>query len=208
MSPDVLRAEQEEIFRRAWHYAGPAAWVGRAGRALPVSRRGRSARRRARPRRDAPRFGNVCRHRGSVIVSERGKRETLQCPYHAWTYDLDGRLRSAPRSEREESFEPGELGLVPASVSEWGPFVFVNADPGAAPLADALGDVPAVRSGLGQTGPIEKFAELGNCLPVRVQMWTVSCFGSARRTASRRTGRSPSRTTSSARTCPTPTPPS
>jgi choline monooxygenase len=87
-------------------------------------------------------FVNVCRHRGSVIVSEQGKRETLQCPYHAWTYDLDGRLRTAPRSEREGSFEAEELGLVRAGVSEWGPFVFVNADPDAAPLAHALGEVP------------------------------------------------------------------
>jgi phenylpropionate dioxygenase-like ring-hydroxylating dioxygenase large terminal subunit len=142
VSPEVLRAEQEEIFRRAWHYAGPAEWVAEPGERFPchagdvplVVVRDRDATLRA--------FVNVCRHRGSVVVSERGRRETLQCPYHAWTYDLDGQLRTAPRSEREGSFDAAELGLVPAGVSEWGPFVFVNADPDAAPLAHALGDVP------------------------------------------------------------------
>ena len=43
-------------------------------------------------------FVNVCLHRGSEIASGAGRRETLQCPYHAWTYSLDGRLRSAPRA--------------------------------------------------------------------------------------------------------------
>jgi phenylpropionate dioxygenase-like ring-hydroxylating dioxygenase large terminal subunit len=141
-SADVLRLEQEEIFRRAWHYAGPAEWVAEPGDRFPcqagdaplVVVRGRDGVLRA--------FLNVCRHRGSVIVSERGRRETLQCPYHAWTYDLDGRLRSAPRSEREPSFASDVLGLVGACVAEWGPFVFVNADPEASPLADALGPVP------------------------------------------------------------------
>jgi choline monooxygenase len=142
VSPDVLRAEQERIFRCAWHYAGPAAWAAEAGERFPclagdvplVVVRDREGTLRA--------FLNVCRHRGSVIVSERGRRETLQCPYHAWTYDLDGSLRSAPRSEREEAFEPAELGLVPASVEAWGPFLFVNVSAQAPPLAAALGDVP------------------------------------------------------------------
>jgi phenylpropionate dioxygenase-like ring-hydroxylating dioxygenase large terminal subunit len=123
LPPDVLRTEQEQIFRDAWHYAGPAEWVGEPGARFPcragdvpiVVVRDRDRTLRA--------FVNVCRHRGSVIVSERGKRETLQCPYHAWTYDLDGRLRSAPRSEREGSFDADGLGLVPAGVAEWGPFV-------------------------------------------------------------------------------------
>jgi carnitine monooxygenase subunit len=154
VSPEVLRAEQEEIFRRAWHYAGPAEWAAEPGERFPchagdvplVVVRGRDATLRA--------FVNVCRHRGSVVVSERGRRETLQCPYHAWTYDLDGRLRTAPRSEREGSFEAAELGLVPAAVSEWGPLAFVNADPDAEPLAHALGDVPELlaRAGTDMAG--------------------------------------------------------
>ena len=53
-------------------------------------------------------FLNVCRHRGAVLADGCGTRSTIQCPYHAWTYDLDGALRNAPRSEREPAFEPGE----------------------------------------------------------------------------------------------------
>ena len=55
-------------------------------------------------------------------------RETIQCPYHAWTYGLDGSLRSAPRSDREPGFDKTSLGLVPVAVDTWGPFVFVNPD--------------------------------------------------------------------------------
>jgi choline monooxygenase len=144
VSPEILRREQELIFRGAWHYAGPLEWVAepgerfpcRAGAAPAVVVRGRDGVLRA--------FANVCRHRGSVIVKERGRRETLQCPYHAWTYDLDGSLRSAPRAEREQRFEPDELGLRPVLVDTWGPFVFVNADLKATPLAHALGPIPSL----------------------------------------------------------------
>jgi choline monooxygenase len=88
-------------------------------------------------------FVNVCRHRGHVVASGSGTRETLQCPYHAWTYALDGRLRTAPRSDREPGFDTDELGLRQVQVDTFGPLVFVNPDPDAAPLAEALGDVPA-----------------------------------------------------------------
>jgi choline monooxygenase len=87
-------------------------------------------------------FVNVCRHRGHVLCEANARRETIQCPYHAWTYGLDGALRSAPRAEREEAFDSAALSLVPVSVDAWGPFVFVNPDPSAAPLADSLGDLP------------------------------------------------------------------
>ena len=50
-------------------------------------------------------FINVCRHRGAVLTDGCGRRATLQCHYHAWTYDLDGSLRAAPRSEREPDFD-------------------------------------------------------------------------------------------------------
>ena len=66
-----------------------------------------------------------------------GTRATIQCPYHAWTYDLDGVAARAPRSEREPAFEPGRaVARCPASVGMWGPFLFVNPDPAAEPLEE------------------------------------------------------------------------
>lgn len=88
-------------------------------------------------------FLNVCRHRGTILVEEPQARGTIQCPYHAWTYGLDGALRAAPRSAGEPGFDPAELGLVAAQADTWGAFVFVNLDATAPSLADALGDLPA-----------------------------------------------------------------
>ena len=89
-------------------------------------------------------FVNVCRHRGAVLMDGCGKRNTLQCHYHAWTYDLDGSLRAAPRSEREPDFAGDDWSLLPASVDTWGPFLFVNPDPAAVPLAEQLGELPSI----------------------------------------------------------------
>ena len=62
--------------------------------------------------------------------------------YHAWTYDLDGSLRTAPRSDSEPGFDREALGLVPVAVDTWGPFVFVNPDSTAGSLTAHLGDLP------------------------------------------------------------------
>jgi phenylpropionate dioxygenase-like ring-hydroxylating dioxygenase large terminal subunit len=140
--PEVLRREGERIFAHAWQYVGHTGQVredgsyfaSTVGQIPVVVTRARDGQLRA--------FVNVCRHRGHVVASGEGKRNALQCPYHAWTYDLDGRLRAAPRSDREPGFEAEELGLMAIQVDIWGPFVFVNPDTGAAPLAEALGDVP------------------------------------------------------------------
>jgi len=94
-------------------------------------------------------FLNVCRHRGFPFAEGSGKRETMQCPYHAWTYGLDGSLRAAPRSDEEPHFPKDELGLCRVAVGTWGPFIFVNGDRDAEPLADALGSMPAQVAELG-----------------------------------------------------------
>jgi choline monooxygenase len=79
------------------------------------------------------------------VVEGAGNRKTLQCPYHAWTYGLDGRLRAAPRAD----FDLDGVGLEPVRLERWGPFLFVNADAGAETLADWLGPVPAQVAELG-----------------------------------------------------------
>jgi phenylpropionate dioxygenase-like ring-hydroxylating dioxygenase large terminal subunit len=146
---DVLRLEQERVFRRFWQYAARADQVAepgmfvatRAGEIPVVVIRGRDERLRA--------FLNVCRHRGSIVCEGEGKRETLQCPYHAWTYDLDGSLRTAPRTDREPGFVRDGIGLVPFAVDTWGPFVFVNPQHDAAPLAETLGELPELVASAG-----------------------------------------------------------
>jgi phenylpropionate dioxygenase-like ring-hydroxylating dioxygenase large terminal subunit len=147
--PDVLRREQERIFRSAWQYAGHTGQIpepgtffsARAGRTPVVVTRARDGEVRA--------FLNVCRHRGFPVVEGDGRRATLQCPYHAWTYDLDGSLRTAPRSEEELGFPKEELGLCAIAVDTWGPFVFVNTSRDAEPLAETLGSMPAQVAELG-----------------------------------------------------------
>ena len=149
VDPEILRREQERIFRSAWQYAGHLGqlpepgtfFTSRAGRLPVIVTRARDGELRA--------FLNVCRHRGFPVADGEGRRETLQCPYHAWTYGLDGTLRAAPRSDEEPDFCKEELGLVPAAVGTWGPFVFVNPGPDPEPLADALGSMPAQVAELG-----------------------------------------------------------
>ncbi|HUZ84517.1 MAG TPA: aromatic ring-hydroxylating dioxygenase subunit alpha [Gaiellales bacterium] len=140
--PAVWRLERDRVFRRSWQYAGPAAWAVepgdvftcQAGHVPLVVVRDEAGTLRAHV--------NVCRHRGHLVASGRANRRSLQCPYHAWTYGLDGALRSVPRGEREPELDPSCLGLLPARAEVWGPFVFVNPDPAAEPLAAALGDLP------------------------------------------------------------------
>jgi choline monooxygenase len=140
--PAVLRLERERIFRTSWQYVGHAGDVpgpgsfaaARVGDLPVVVVRDEEGELRA--------FLNVCRHRGSIVCTGSGRRATLQCPYHAWTYGLDGRLLAAPRSEREGGIDREELGLLPLRLETWGPLLFVCPDEGAEPLSELLEDVP------------------------------------------------------------------
>jgi choline monooxygenase len=143
-SPDVSVLERERIFSSAWAYAGPAEWVTEPGSYfatqighVPVAIvRGSDGVLRG--------LVNVCRHRGHLVVEGSGCRATLQCPYHAWTYDLDGALLRAPRADREPGFDPTGISLAPISVGTWGPFVFASPAPDAPPLDAWLGEIPSI----------------------------------------------------------------
>ena len=142
---DVWEREQERIFAHAWQYVGHSGQVGRTGDFF-TARAGRIPVVVTRAEDDETRaFLNVCRHRGSTVAEGVGNRMTLQCPYHAWTYALDGSLRSAPRAD----FDLGELPLAPVRLERWGPFLFANVDANAEPLLDVLGELPAQVAELG-----------------------------------------------------------
>jgi phenylpropionate dioxygenase-like ring-hydroxylating dioxygenase large terminal subunit len=140
--PAVLQLERERIFRRSWQYVGhtgdvpePGSFFAAGVGDVPVIV--------VRDREDELRaFLNVCRHRGSLVCEGAGRRETLQCPYHAWTYGLDGRLITAPRSKREGGIDTRELGLIRMQLATWGPLIFVNPDVTADPLDGFLDGIP------------------------------------------------------------------
>jgi Rieske 2Fe-2S family protein len=92
-------------------------------------------------------FHNTCRHRGSALCSEpRGRLPgaSIVCPYHGWTYSLEGELLGAPRHQVSPSdFRRQDHPLYPVAVGSWAGFVFVNLlGGGAPPLTDALGSMP------------------------------------------------------------------
>ncbi|CAN5627571.1 aromatic ring-hydroxylating dioxygenase subunit alpha [soil metagenome] len=87
-------------------------------------------------------FFNFCRHRGATLVTEpSGRIPRFQCPYHAWIYDLDGRLHMPKHCAELENFDLDEWGLVPVNVGTWQGFILLNLDDAAEPLADYLADM-------------------------------------------------------------------
>ena len=137
--PAVLELELDTIFQRTWQYAGhvrdlpgPGSYVtARAGDQPVLVLRGADRELRA--------FRNVCRHRGSELLTGRGTcKQAIRCRYHGWTYDAtDGRLLGVPEHRTIEGLDKSKLGLMGARVEELAGFLFVNLDPGAPSLADA-----------------------------------------------------------------------
>jgi choline monooxygenase len=147
--PRRLEAEERRLFRPSWQYVGPLEFVQRPGDHMV----GRLLRMPVVVVRDGDGelrgFLNVCRHRGSVVVPADGNAARLRCPYHAWTYGLDGSLRSAPQCGPEITAELGDLGLLPVRVATFGPFVFACAAAEGPPLEEVIGDLAEVVAGVG-----------------------------------------------------------
>ncbi|HSV39382.1 MAG TPA: aromatic ring-hydroxylating dioxygenase subunit alpha, partial [Nocardioidaceae bacterium] len=81
---------------------------------------------------------NTCRHRGTRLVSEPGQEKALRCPYHGWTYHLDGELVGAPEGRTIPCLDKSKLSLFSARTEVFCGLVFVNLDPDAEPLAPQL----------------------------------------------------------------------
>jgi phenylpropionate dioxygenase-like ring-hydroxylating dioxygenase large terminal subunit len=79
---------------------------------------------------------NMCRHRGFPVAQEASNRKSLTCAYHGWTYELDGRLRNAPRCQHEQDFDKSDYPLQRVAIDVWNGFVWANPDPEAGRLLD------------------------------------------------------------------------
>ena len=139
-SPHTYKLEQERIFQADWLCVGRLEEVAQPGDYLTL----RVGDEPIIVCRDEDRainaFYNVCRHRGTEVATGQGNTKSFQCPYHAWTYDLKGRLKGAPFTQEIEHFTLSDYGLVPLKADTWGGFIFVNFDPDSCGLTEFLGD--------------------------------------------------------------------
>src|ERR1700726_394774 len=141
----LAELENSAVFGKSWQAVGRAEQVQNPGQFLTadicgdpiVVVRGEDSQLRA--------FYNVCRHHAAAVVTEaQGCAKQFRCPYHGWTYGIDGALKGMVEFDGVCNFDRAQNGLVPIRVDDWENFVFVNLDPHAAPLRNFLGSVPGL----------------------------------------------------------------
>jgi glycine betaine catabolism A len=139
----VYRAESEAIFGQSWLCLGRAAEIAQPGQyrlrqveneSLIVLRDHDGTVRT---------FYNVCRHRGTRLCTAESGRfsRSIQCPYHAWTYGLDGRLLGAPNMNEVADFDKADYPLVGVETAVWQGFIFVNLAPKPRPFAEGFAPI-------------------------------------------------------------------
>ncbi len=140
-STDFLEQEIENIFKKDWFCAGRASSLPNpgdyttlelAGQPIMVIR-DRDGNLRAQ--------SNVCLHRMSTLLTGRGNTRSIVCPYHAWTYNLDGSLRGAPAMGKNDAFCKDQLKLPTVRCEEWLGWIMVSLNAEAPSAARSLGGV-------------------------------------------------------------------
>ena len=154
----IAELERASVFSSTWQVVGRVDQVREngqffiaelAGEPLVVAR-GEDGQLRA--------FYNVCRHHAAAVVTEaQGRAKQFRCPYHGWTYGIDGALKGMVEFDGVCNFDRAKNGLVPIRVDAWENFVFVNLDGRAATLRDFLGVVPELVVPLGLANKLHFF---------------------------------------------------
>ena len=139
-SEEIFRAERERIFHRSWLLAGHVSQVASPGSFFLFELDGESVMVVRDTDGTVRAFHNLCRHRGSrLCLSSHGELgQVIQCPYHAWTYSLDGALRTAPNMSEVAGFDEQDYPLKPVALAEWQGLLFLNLAPEPVPFEEAL----------------------------------------------------------------------
>jgi phenylpropionate dioxygenase-like ring-hydroxylating dioxygenase large terminal subunit len=148
--PRVAELERQNVFSRTWQAAGRIEQVEKPGQFVTASIAGEPVVVVRGTDNQLRAFFNVCRHHAMTVMTEPcGHAQHLRCPYHGWTYNLEGDLRGMTEFEGVRDFNRAKNGLVPIRVETWEKFIFVNLDPQAAPLREFLGELTERVSPLG-----------------------------------------------------------
>jgi len=145
VSDEIFRREQEQIFSKQWLLVGHQTQVANAGDyflvSIPSSSDYGATIESLIITRDKGElihgFYNVCRHRGTRLKEDAcGHASSIQCPYHAWTYRLDGRLIGAPHMDEVPGFDKADYSLRAVNLALWEGFIFINLDENAMALEE------------------------------------------------------------------------
>ncbi len=168
VSPAVFAEEQEKVFSKQWVLVGHQSQIAKSGDYFTAEVAGESLIIVRDKRGEIHGFYNVCRHRGSRLIENRNGQlsAAIQCPYHAWTYGLDGRLLGAPHMDDVLGFNKTDYSLHPVNVALWEGFIFVN-----------LADASTSRSNRDYISLEEWFAPLAG----KFARWNLPALLSARR---------------------------
>ncbi len=158
-SEDFVEAELKHVFSKDWYCVGRADALSKTGDYVTAELAGqpivvlRDADHQLRA------MSNVCLHRMSTLLQGRGNAKTIVCPYHAWTYNLDGKLRGAPAMSQNEGFCKDHYRLPQVRCEEWLGWVFVCLDPDAQAVSVQLSEVEDMISAYDMTNYSESFYE-------------------------------------------------
>ncbi|MBT8077628.1 MAG: Rieske 2Fe-2S domain-containing protein [Gammaproteobacteria bacterium] len=140
---DIFAMEVERIFYRDWICIGRLGEIPDAGDYVAVDIVGRPVFVVRQKDMSVKAFSNVCPHRGSRLVDDCGRARRFVCPYHSWTYDLDGRLTGAPFMHDTPGFSVDNVRLRELRCTQWQGFVYVSLDPDAEPFASHMAELDA-----------------------------------------------------------------
>lgn len=137
--PEIAKLEDEHIWKKMWLCAGREEDIPNVGDRMVFDIRDKSYLivRSAPDKIQA--FHNSCRHRGNMLCTGKGHSDNIRCPFHAWTWNLDGSQAWVPEAEDFPGGGRGRFNLIDVQCETWGGNIFINADRDAPPLASALG---------------------------------------------------------------------
>ncbi|MBX2870095.1 MAG: aromatic ring-hydroxylating dioxygenase subunit alpha [Acidiferrobacterales bacterium] len=141
ISDRFFELEKKHIFSSAWHFVGRTDEISEVGDFLAVDTPAGCALVSRCSNNEIKAFINACRHRGTRLKEKNGRCKLFICPYHAWSYGLDGALKSAPGMDAS-NFNKDSYGLSALRLEIWSGFIFINFDRDAADLLTWLDDMP------------------------------------------------------------------
>jgi phenylpropionate dioxygenase-like ring-hydroxylating dioxygenase large terminal subunit len=158
-SPEFLERELKDIFSKEWFAVGRASSLKNPGDYVTLELAGQPIFVMRNKDGTLRAMSNVCLHRMSTLLEGSGNRKAIVCPYHAWSYNLDGTLRAAPAMSLNEAFCKEDYRLPQVRCEEWLGWVMVTLNPDAEPVSKRLAEVQGLVEDYGMENYVETFRE-------------------------------------------------